>query len=104
MWRLTLWLVTGLTGWLALKLLRADQERLSAAHPDSRPGQRAPEYSAPLRAVAHEHRNRGRAAERPGEIPPLGWKDILIRTYRSISEDQKLHLGASSLKACIRGS
>jgi membrane protein len=93
--RLTLWLTTGLTGWLALKSLRAEQERLSAApHPDPRPRQRAPEYSAPLREVAHEHRKRGRAAERPGEIPPLGWKDILIRTYRSISEDRVTQLAA----------
>jgi membrane protein len=93
--RLTLWLMTGLTGWLALKSLRAEQEGLSTAgRPDPRRGQRAPEYSESPREVAHEHRDRGRAAEHPGEIPPLGWKDILIRTYRSLSEDRVTQLAA----------
>ncbi len=33
-------------------------------------------------------------ADHPAEIPPRGWKDILIRTYRSISEDRVLALAA----------
>ena len=32
-------------------------------------------------------RGRGRSADRPGEIPARGWKDILVRVYREMSED-----------------
>ena len=39
-------------------------------------------------------RDHGRAADHPAEIPPRGWKDILIRTYRSISEDRVTALAA----------
>jgi membrane protein len=38
--------------------------------------------------------NRGRAADRPGEIPPRGWKDILVRTYHSLSDDGVTALAA----------
>ena len=31
---------------------------------------------------------RGRQAETPLEVPPRGWKDILLRTKREVSEDQ----------------
>jgi len=31
---------------------------------------------------------RGRQAETPLEVPPPGWKDILLRTKREVSEDQ----------------
>ena len=33
---------------------------------------------------------RGRFAERPSEIPALGWKDILLRVYNGISDDRIL--------------
>jgi membrane protein len=33
---------------------------------------------------------RGRFARRPGEIPKRGWKDILIRVYKSLGEDRLL--------------
>src|ERR1044072_9784095 len=36
---------------------------------------------------AQEH-GRGRQAETPLEVPPPGWKDILLRTKREVSEDQ----------------
>src|SRR5919108_2993603 len=81
--RLTLWLMTGLTGWLALKSLRAEGEAAVAATGDTKRFQRV-----------EGGQERGRAAERPAEIPPLGWKDILIRTYRSISEDRVTALAA----------
>lgn len=93
--RLTLWLMSGLTGWLAVKSLRADQERLAAAaNRDPRPGRLASEHSTTRSAAAGERRDRGRAAAHPGQIPPLGWKDILVRTYRSISEDRVTQLAA----------
>jgi membrane protein len=33
---------------------------------------------------------RGRQAEHPGQIPPPGWRDILWRLYRAITEDRIL--------------
>src|SRR5262249_46217801 len=33
---------------------------------------------------------RGRFAQGPSEIPVLGWKDILLRVYNSISDDRIL--------------
>jgi membrane protein len=32
--------------------------------------------------------DRGRTARAPWEIPPKGWRDILIRTYKEFNEDQ----------------
>jgi membrane protein len=42
---------------------------------------------------AHES-GRGRSANTPSEIPAPGWKDILLRVYRGISEDRILLVGA----------
>ncbi|MBV9375139.1 MAG: YihY/virulence factor BrkB family protein [Alphaproteobacteria bacterium] len=37
---------------------------------------------------------RGRSADTPSEIPRQGWKDILLRVYRGISEDRILLVAA----------
>jgi len=37
---------------------------------------------------------RGRLADTPSEIPTRGWKDILLRVYRNISEHRVLSLAA----------
>lgn len=37
--------------------------------------------------ISLEERRRGRAAERPSEIPKLGWKDILLRTKKEAARD-----------------
>jgi membrane protein len=37
---------------------------------------------------------RGRDADTPSDIPAAGWKDILLRVYRSISEDRILAISA----------
>ena len=37
---------------------------------------------------------RGRSADKPSEIPPGGWKDILLRVYHGISEDRILLVAA----------
>jgi hypothetical protein len=37
---------------------------------------------------------RGRSAETPSEIPAAGWKDILLRVYRGISENRILLVAA----------
>src|SRR6185369_8669997 len=81
MGRIALLVVTLLLGWLALT---------------ARPvGQGSPARSGyrdnPADAGTN---NRGRTADGPAEIPPLGWKDILIRTYRSVSEDRVTALAA----------
>ena len=37
---------------------------------------------------------RGRQADAPSDIPPRGWKDILIRIYHNIGEDRVVALAA----------
>ena len=43
---------------------------------------------------AHPDDGRGRNANAPSEIPRKGWKDILLRVYRGISEDRILLIAA----------
>ena len=91
--RIALWLMTAASGWLALRSLRAEGEAaLAVAHAKRADLKR--EHSATRGELARERGDRGRAADRPMEIPPRGWKDILIRTYRSIGEDRVLALAA----------
>lgn len=47
-----------------------------------------------LGAGLREFRRRGRFASAPSEIPALGWKDILLRVYRSIPDDRIIALAA----------
>ena len=91
--RIALWLMTAASGWLGLRSLRAEGEAALAAA-DAKRAKLKREHSATPGQLARERGNRGRAADRPAEIPPRGWKDILIRTYRSISEDRVLALAA----------
>jgi membrane protein len=39
-------------------------------------------------------RDRGRLADSPSQIPPRGWKDILLRVYRNMGEDRVISLAA----------
>jgi membrane protein len=39
-------------------------------------------------STAGERRDRGRAAEEPSQIPKAGWKDIVIRTWKKVGDDQ----------------
>ncbi len=39
---------------------------------------------------------RGRAADGPSEIPPLGWKDVLFRVYHSLEHDRVMLIAAGS--------
>jgi membrane protein len=91
--RIALWLMTAASGWLALRSLRADGEAALATAQARRGGLKREQSAAPSQ-VADERRDRGRTADRPAEIPPRGWKDILVRTYRSISEDRVMALAA----------
>jgi len=92
--RIAVWLMTGLTGWLALKSLRADGDAAIASAGQRRRGNERNGHSAPPGKVSRERGDRGRAADYPAEIPPRGWKDLLLRTYRSLSEDRVTALAA----------
>ncbi len=91
--RIALWLMTAASGWLALRSLRAGGEA-ALATAQARRGDLKREHSAARSQVAGERRDRGRTADRPADIPPRGWKDILVRTYHSISEDRVMALAA----------
>jgi membrane protein len=41
-----------------------------------------------------QERGRGRSADTPSEIPARGWKDILVRVYREISDDRVMAIAA----------
>ena len=92
--RIAVWLITGLTGWLALKSLRADGDAAIAFTGQARRSNEGDDHSVPPRKMARERRDRGRTADHPAEIPPRGWKDILLRTYHSLSEDRVTALAA----------
>jgi len=48
----------------------------------------------PPRATSPEQASRGRLARTPSEIPAKGWKDILLRVYRSLSSDRIVEIAA----------
>jgi membrane protein len=57
----------------------------------------SPTQTASASAAADDERardGRGRSADTPSEIPPRGWKDILLRVYDNISEHRVLALAA----------
>src|SRR6516162_11815074 len=53
-------------------------------------GRRPVEPRSRQAAFVERGDRRGRSAERPSQIPPLGWKDILLRVYNGIAEDRIL--------------
>ena len=57
------------------------------APPKEQPGLSEPEVDDPVSLDAAEP-GRGRLAEWPHQIPWLGWRDILWRTYREITHDR----------------
>jgi membrane protein len=50
------------------------------------------EHEAPAAAAAEP--GRGRHARTPSEIPARGWKDILLRVYREVSDDRVFAIAA----------
>jgi membrane protein len=56
-----------------------EPESRQRSRPEGRPDQKAPDEDG-----------RGRSAEKPSDIPVKGWKDILLRVYRGISDDRIL--------------
>ena len=79
----------GALGATALLLTLGFNDRRLARPPVSRNGD-----DVSPSAVSIEQRGRGRKAGSPSEIPPRGWKDILLRVYRGISEDRLVAIAA----------
>jgi membrane protein len=44
---------------------------------------------------------RGRLADKPSDIPTLGWKDILWRVYQNIGSDRVIALAAGVTFSCV---
>jgi membrane protein len=80
---------------LALGLGRKPGSPPRAAHPY---GPMAYDRRHRGQALQDEHRReqrgRGRSADTPSEIPARGWKDILVRVYREISDDRVMAIAA----------
>jgi membrane protein len=91
--RIALWVMTAATGWMALRSLRAEGDAALATAQARRSGF-TNEHSATGGDLKRERGDRGRFADHPAEIPLRGWKDILVRTYRSMSEDRVTALAA----------
>lgn len=45
-------------------------------------------HASPVNLAEADQPGHGRAAERPVQIPPRGWRDILVRTFKEFGEDQ----------------
>jgi membrane protein len=57
-------------------------------------GQRSSQEKVHREGNEADESGRGRSANAPSEIPASGWKDILLRVYRGISEDRILLVAA----------
>lgn len=80
-----LWAVAFAGVLLAASLRRRRERNTSAGDKDARTGNRADDED-----------DRDRSAEAPSEIPSRGWKGILTRVYRGISEDRILLIAAGA--------
>lgn len=83
------WVSTGVTalllaGGFARRRRAAHRGELSSAIPSTDGGG----------GQTFEDGHRGRFARTPSEIPARGWKDILLRVYKNISEDRILAIAA----------
>lgn len=65
---------------------RVQRERLR--QPDEQSAALAEGEASPTNLDEADQVGRGRDAERPGEIPARGWKDILVRTWKEFGDDQ----------------
>jgi membrane protein len=66
---------------------KTNDEQIERRPPQSRQPPR-PAQRRPDEAAADD--GRGRGAKKPSDIPARGWKDILLRVYRGISDDRIL--------------
>ena len=68
------------------------RRRLNTSSPAAASGRGCPR--PPARAPQTDDDGRGRLATTPSEIPPRGWKDILLRVYSNVSQHRILALAA----------
>jgi membrane protein len=54
----------------------------------------SPRADRPNEAARTNEHGKGRHASSPAEIPPRGWKDILLRVYTNIGDDRVFLVGA----------
>jgi membrane protein len=84
------WAVASLLGLLSIAL--ASEYLFPRTAEDS--GEMRPARSSLVPKEAVDADAHGRAAASPSEIPPRGWKDILLRVYANISKHRILALAA----------
>ena len=76
----------------------ADQQVTARSREVDRQAQRAesttPEISNDRSVPEH---GRGRTAEKPSDIPAQGWRDIVLRVYRGISDDRMILANAAAV-------
>ena len=72
----------------------ADNKSISLV--DATAIRRAVSTTAPPSAASEEEADRGRGANRPSEIPPLGWKDIAWRLWEEFNKDRILLIAAGA--------
>lgn len=79
-------------GVAAAELARAIAHHIQGAANDQRSAPSlaasAQDDASPVNLDEAGQSDRGRDADRPGEIPARGWKDILVRTYKEFGDDQ----------------
>jgi membrane protein len=78
---------------LSVLLIMAAQQRRSGPPHEDLPAP-APPGARPDEGAAALAKGRGRGADTPSQIPPRGWKDILVRTYREMTDDRVLAIAA----------
>ncbi len=64
------------------------RRRQGGAGEDGEPRRFGRPHTPARNAARRAHPGRGRSAEKPSEIPPRGWKDILLRVKKEATEDQ----------------
>ena len=73
----------------------SDNKSISLVDADSDPTRRVDDRPV-LDDDADEEGDRGRDADRPSEIPPLGWKDIVWRLWEEFNKDRVLLIAAGA--------
>jgi membrane protein len=89
-------------GWAVLRLVAGGPRprRTPAAPPSGasgrqpQPGRGERERNLHVPPEAAREKGRGREAETPTQIPSLGWKDILWRTYEEFGQDRIMSVAA----------
>jgi len=81
-WRVPLWVTAASIALLALGFSRSRVGHASMPAGAQRPGSMTAQ------------RGRGRSATDPSQMPPRGWKDILLRIWNNIGKDRVIVVAA----------